>query len=120
MDLSDERALVRDSVREFVEREVEPVAAEAERTATFPEDVWDALADIDLHGLRVPEAYGGLDADMQTYALVSEELARGHLALATAFVGVVFVVVLFDPNYQWQKLWLLAGVFLAYTEVIQN
>jgi alkylation response protein AidB-like acyl-CoA dehydrogenase len=84
MDLTDEQELVRSSVREFVEREVEPVAPEAERTATFPEDVWDGLADLDLHGLRVPEAYGGLDADMLTYAIVNEELAAGHLALATA------------------------------------
>ena len=84
MDLTDEGELVRASVREFVEAEVEPIAGEAERTATFPEDVWDRLADLDLHGLRVPEAYGGLDADMLTYSLANEELARGHLALATA------------------------------------
>ena len=84
MELSDEQAMIRETVREFVAEEVEPVASEAEATATFPEDVWDGLADLDLMGLRVPETYGGLDADRLTDSLVNEELARGHLALATA------------------------------------
>jgi len=84
MELTDEQAMVRDTVREFVAEEVQSAAREAEATATFPEDVWDGLADLDLTSLRVPEAHGGLDAGMPTYALVNEELARGHLALATA------------------------------------
>ncbi|AEH36804.1 acyl-CoA dehydrogenase family protein [Halopiger xanaduensis] len=84
MSLSPEQELVRDSVREFVEREVEPVAAEADANGEFPEDVWDALAELDLTGLTVPEEYGGFDADPLTASVVYEELAYGHLSLATA------------------------------------
>jgi len=46
--------------------------------------VWDGLAELDLTGLTVPEEYGGFDADETTYAVVNEELAYGHLAVATA------------------------------------
>ncbi|MEY7850629.1 acyl-CoA dehydrogenase family protein [Natrarchaeobius sp. A-rgal3] len=84
MDRSGERELVRETVAEFVEREVEPAVAEADATQTFPEDVWDGLADIGVTGLTIPEAYGGFDADGVTESIVNEELAAGHLSLATA------------------------------------
>jgi acyl-CoA dehydrogenase len=84
MELTDEQRLMRDTVREFVEREVEPAVAEADRDAEFPEEVWDGLADLDLTGLKTPEAYGGFEVDEVTYSIVNEELAAGHLAVATA------------------------------------
>jgi len=84
MELSATQAAVRETVREFAAEEVRPVAAEADREGTFPEGVWDGLADLDLTGLTVPEAYGGFDADRLTYAVVNEELAHGALAVATA------------------------------------
>ena len=82
--LSAEERAVRELVREFAVEEVRPGAREADRTGEFPEDVWDDLADVDLTGLTVPEAYGGFDADRSTYAVVNEELAYGQLAVATA------------------------------------
>jgi alkylation response protein AidB-like acyl-CoA dehydrogenase len=84
MQLTSEQEMVQQSVRDVVEAEVAPVASEAEEAAAFPEDVWDALADLDLTSLTVPEAYDGFDADMLTYSLVNEEIARGHLSMATA------------------------------------
>ena len=82
--LTDEQAAIRDLVREFAAEEVRPEASAADKTATFPEDVWDGLADLGLTGLTVPEAYGGFDADPTTYAIINEELAHGQLAVATA------------------------------------
>ncbi|TKX78971.1 acyl-CoA dehydrogenase [Halorubrum sp. SD626R] len=82
--LTDEQAAVRDLVREFAAEEVRPGAGEADATETFPEDVWDGLAELGLTGLTVPEEYGGRDADATTYAIVNEELAHGSLAVATA------------------------------------
>ncbi|MWV39901.1 acyl-CoA dehydrogenase family protein [Natrialba sp. INN-245] len=79
-----ERELIRETVAAFVEREVEPAVAEADATQTFPEDVWDGLAEIGLTGLTIPEAYGGFDADRVTESIVNEELGAGHLSLATA------------------------------------
>jgi alkylation response protein AidB-like acyl-CoA dehydrogenase len=82
--LDEQQRAIRDVVREFAAEEIRPTAAEADETETFPEDVWDGLADLDLAGLTVPEEYGGFDADRTTYALVNEEVAYGQLAVATA------------------------------------
>ncbi|MFC7175793.1 acyl-CoA dehydrogenase family protein [Halosegnis marinus] len=84
MDLNAEQRAIRDTVREFAAEEVRPTAREADETETFPEDVWDGLADIGVTAMTTPEAYGGLDVDGLTYALVNEELAYGQLAVATA------------------------------------
>jgi len=84
MELTQEQRAVRDTVREFAAEEVRPTAQEADETETFPEDVWDGLADIGVTAMTTPEEYGGLDVDGLTYALVNEELAHGQLAVATA------------------------------------
>ena len=84
MNLTDEQRAIRDVVREFAREEIRPEAERADREETFPEDVWDGLADLDLTGLTVPEEYDGFDADTFTYSLVNEELAGGMLAVATA------------------------------------
>ncbi|WP_408958139.1 acyl-CoA dehydrogenase family protein [Natrinema sp. 74] len=84
MELTPEQEAVRETVREFAREEIRPTALEADRESAFPEDVWDGLADLDLTGLTVPEAYGGYDADPVTAAVVNEEVAYGMLAVATA------------------------------------
>jgi len=84
MDFTSEQEAVREVVREFAVEELRPVARECDAEQSFPEDAWDALAELDLAGLTVPEAYGGYDADPVTYALVNEELAYGMLSVATA------------------------------------
>jgi len=84
MQLTAEQTAIRDLVREFAAEEVRLGAGEADREGKFPEDVWDALGDLDLTGLTTPEEYGGFDADRVTYSLVNEELAHGSLAVATA------------------------------------
>ncbi|XVH31706.1 acyl-CoA dehydrogenase family protein [Haloferacaceae archaeon DSL9] len=84
MQLSTEQRAIRDVVREFAVEEIRPGAREADATESFPEDVWDGLANLDLTGLTVPEAYGGFDADRTTYAVVNEAVAYGQLAVATA------------------------------------
>ena len=84
MNLTDEQRAIREVVREFAREEIRPEAERADREETFPEDVWEGLADLDLTGLTVPEEYDGFDADTFTYSLANEELAGGMLAVATA------------------------------------
>ena len=84
MELTQEQRAIRDVVREFAVEEVRPGARERDREQTFPEEVWDGLADLDLTGLTTPEEYGGIDADRVTYSVANEELAYGSLSVATA------------------------------------
>jgi alkylation response protein AidB-like acyl-CoA dehydrogenase len=74
----------RKSVARFVDAEVVPEAQAMDERAEFPAKLFARLGELGYLGLRYPEAYGGADADMTTYCLFAEELARGSLSLAAA------------------------------------
>ena len=78
---SDHDLIVR-TVREFVERDVLPVASAMERQDAYPEALVATMAGMGLFGLNVPEQYGGADADYTAFAGVMEELARAWLGLS--------------------------------------
>ena len=75
-DLTQEQQLVRDTVREFAESRIAPVAAELDREHRFPYDLVEELAGLGLMGMTVPEEYGGAGADAVSYAIAIEELTR--------------------------------------------
>jgi alkylation response protein AidB-like acyl-CoA dehydrogenase len=62
-----------------------PRAAEYDRAARFPFEDYDDLRDAGFLGLCVPEEYGGLGADLETYCLVSEQLAQGNASTALTY-----------------------------------
>ena len=62
-----------------------PRAAEHDRQATFPVDDYADLHTSGLLALCVPEKYGGLGADFETYCLVAEQLARGNASTALSY-----------------------------------
>jgi alkylation response protein AidB-like acyl-CoA dehydrogenase len=69
-------------VREFVEREVIPVADEMEHADEFPEKLVEQMKEMGLFGLMIPEQYGGFGVPLTVYASVIVELARGWMSLA--------------------------------------
>ncbi len=81
-DLSDEKRLLRSTVREFAEQEIAPVAEELDRTHSFPYEIVARLAELDLMGIPFPLEYGGGGGDSLSYALVVEELARVDSSVA--------------------------------------
>jgi len=76
-DLTPEQRAFRDVMRSFVDEQVAPYAAEHDRDQTFPQESFDASVKMELPALQMPEAYGGVGADMVTQAIMAEELARG-------------------------------------------
>jgi alkylation response protein AidB-like acyl-CoA dehydrogenase len=84
--LSDEHRMIRDSVREFCEEEIAPIAQDIEDEHRFPAEIFDQLAQLDVMGIPVSEEYGGLGGDQLMYALVTEELGRvsGSVGLSYA------------------------------------
>ena len=75
-DLTQEQQLVRDTVREFAQSRIAPVAAELDREHRFPYELVAELAELGLMGMTVPEEYGGAGADTLSYAVAVEELTR--------------------------------------------
>ena len=71
-------------VRDFVRREVEPVAAELDRDDRVPHDLIDQMKELGLFGITVPEEYGGLGLDYTTFASIFEELSMGLMSLSGA------------------------------------
>jgi len=70
------------TVKQFVEKEVIPHAAELERGDTYPQELVDQMREMGLFGLMIPEEYGGLGESLLTYALCVEELARGWMSVS--------------------------------------
>ena len=83
---ADERAIVQ-VVREFVNREVKPVAAGLEHANTYPERLIGQLKQLGIFGLAIPQPWGAARVSTPCYALVTEELARGWMSLAGAMGG---------------------------------
>jgi alkylation response protein AidB-like acyl-CoA dehydrogenase len=79
-----EQEAFRRTVARFVDGEVVPQAQAIDESAAFPKALFRRLGEQGWLGLRYPERYGGADADMVSYCLFAEELARGSLSLAAA------------------------------------
>jgi alkylation response protein AidB-like acyl-CoA dehydrogenase len=79
-----EQEQFRQAVARFVDGEIVPQAQTIDERAQFPTALFKRLGELGYFGLRYPEKYGGADADMVTYCLFAEELARGSLSLAAA------------------------------------
>ena len=81
-ELDGTQRLVAQTVRQFVDREVIPVASEMEHRDEYPDRLVETMKELGLFGLNIPEEYGGNEVDYTTFAIVFEELARGWMGLA--------------------------------------
>jgi len=75
-DLSEEQRLIRDTVRDFAEREIKPVAKELDEKAEFSYDLTKKIGELGLFGMTLPEKYGGQGLDTLSYIIAVEEIAR--------------------------------------------
>ncbi|MDR3258353.1 MAG: acyl-CoA dehydrogenase family protein [Fusobacteriaceae bacterium] len=66
----------RKKIREFAETEVKPIAFMLDQQNAFPEDIVKKMAKMGVMGLPYPKMYGGVEADVLTYAIAVEELSR--------------------------------------------
>ncbi len=85
-ELPEQHRILRDTVREFCEREVKPHARQWDAEERFPSELVPKLAELGLLGIRIPEQYGGAEMDTLAYAIAVEECARvdGSLSLTIA------------------------------------
>ena len=82
----DQTAQIVDLVREFVRRDVEPVASKYDNEDVYPAELADRMAELGLFGIIIPEEYGGLALDHSTFATIFLELAKGWMSL-TGILG---------------------------------
>lgn len=79
--LTEEHKLIRNSVREWVKKEVSPIVEEACQKAEFPKQWIKGLAEIGAFGPYIPQEYGGGGLDQIAYGLIMQELERGDSGL---------------------------------------
>lgn len=81
-ELTEEQESLRRTVQKFAEKELAPIAAEADEKGEFHREIYEKLAELGLLGIPCPEEYGGAGLDYSTYIVVIEEIAKYCLATA--------------------------------------
>jgi len=77
----EDEALVLDSVREFLKRDVEPYAHELEAKDEYPQEIADKMAELGLFGTTISQEYGGLGLSCTTFAKIMEEIASVWMSI---------------------------------------
>jgi len=75
-DLPEEVTLIRETVREFAEKEISPMAEELDAKETFSPELTKKMGDLGLFGAYLPEEYGGSEMSYLAYIVAVEEIAR--------------------------------------------
>jgi isovaleryl-CoA dehydrogenase len=81
----EEMEMLRDTVRAFAEKEIAPRAAEIDRTNEFPADLWKKLGELGLHGMTVPEEYGGSNMGYLAHIVALEEISRASASVGLSY-----------------------------------
>ncbi|MDT0307912.1 acyl-CoA dehydrogenase family protein [Streptomyces sp. DSM 44917] len=89
--LTDVQQEILSTVRNFVDKEIIPVATELEHRDEYPTEIVEGLKDLGIFGLMIPEEYGGLGESLLTYALCVEEIARGWMSVS-GIINTHFIV----------------------------
>jgi len=104
--LNDEEAMLVQTVRAFIDRDVKPTVRDVEHANEYPEAWIEQMKRLGIYGLAVPEEHGGTPVSTPCYVEVTQELSRGWMSLAGAMGGhtvVAKLITLFGTTEQKQK-----------------
>jgi len=111
--LDEEQRLILQSVREIVQKEIKPRAAELDETGEFPWDAVRIFAKNDVLNPLLPRKYGGVEISMLTFCMILEEISKAcassALLLITQAEGTLPIVYGADENLKGKYLSRLAG-----------
>ncbi|KPB02652.1 isovaleryl-CoA dehydrogenase [Ahrensia marina] len=83
--LGEDIGTLRDMVRRFAQDEIAPRAAQIDASNEFPSDLWEKLGALGLHGITVPEEYGGSDMGYLAHAVAIEEISRASASVGLSY-----------------------------------
>jgi len=103
--LSEEQQLIKNTVRDFAEKEIAPVANELDREEKFSIDLTEKMGKLGLFGITIPEKYGGQNLDYLSYIIAIEELARidASQSATIAAANSLGIVPLYECGNEQQK-----------------
>jgi isovaleryl-CoA dehydrogenase len=77
--------MIRESTRRFAADRIQPLAAEIDRTNSFPRQLWPDMGALGLHGITVEEADGGLGLGYLEHVVAMEEVSRASASLGLSY-----------------------------------
>jgi isovaleryl-CoA dehydrogenase len=84
-DLGEDIAALRDMVHRWAQERVKPLAAEVDKTNTFPAALWREMGELGLLGITVSEEYGGSGMGYLAHAVAVEEIARASASVSLSY-----------------------------------
>jgi isovaleryl-CoA dehydrogenase len=84
-DLGETADQLRDTVRSFASDEIAPLAAEIDRTNTFPRQLWPKMGALGLHGITVEEKWGGSGLGYLEHCIAMEEVSRASASVGLSY-----------------------------------
>ena len=84
-DLGEDVNALREMVHRFAQERIKPMAAEIDRTNTFPADLWTEMGELGLLGITVPEQYGGVGMSYLAHVIAVEEIARASASVSLSY-----------------------------------
>jgi alkylation response protein AidB-like acyl-CoA dehydrogenase len=78
--LSEEHKMIRDTARDFAQKEIVPIAAEFDESGEFPHKTIQKMGEMGFMGIEIPEEYGGAGMDTLAYVLALEEISKADAA----------------------------------------
>lgn len=76
---------LQDTVRKFAQEHIAPRAAQIDQSNEFPPDLWQKMGDLGLHGITVPEQYGGADMGYLAHTVAIEEISRASASVGLSY-----------------------------------
>ena len=83
--LGEEIDALRETIRRFAAEEIAPRAAEIDRLNSFPEDLWEKMGALGLHGITVAEADGGAGMGYLAHSVAIEEISRASASVGLSY-----------------------------------
>ena len=84
-ELGESVTLLRDSVHQFAQAEIAPLAAQVDRNNEFPRHLWPKLGELGLLGITVDEDYGGADLGYLAHVIAMEEISRASASIGLSY-----------------------------------
>jgi len=84
-DLGPEIDMLRNSVRDFADEKIAPLAAEIDKTDRFPIELWPEMGTLGLHGITVEEEYGGAGMGYLAHCVAMEEVSRASASVGLSY-----------------------------------
>ncbi len=85
LELSEELIAMRDMVHRFAQDEIAPLAAAIDKSNDFPNELWQKMGELGLHGITISEQYGGVDMGYLAHCICVEEISRASASVGLSY-----------------------------------